>query len=92
MYSSDKFLKDLQNDYCSDLLVDTSDTLRWLEETNNKLSRERKKSMKCFTFDFKSLYDSLDPMLVKEAITHAMDVSRPEWSTELKNWLLALIV
>ncbi len=44
----------------------------------------------CFTFDFKSLYDSLDPNLVIEALQHAMNTSRPG-SNELRNWILALI-
>ena len=55
------------------------------------MSPARKKLLNCFTFDFKALYDSLNPDLVKEALTHAINVSRPDWSEELKNWLLSLV-
>ena len=75
VYIADRFLKNLEKDYCQDLLVDSSDALRWLENKNSILSRATKKSINCFTFDFKSLYDSLDPALVKEALVHAMNDS-----------------
>ena len=91
VYIADHYLKKLEKDFCKDLLVDTSDALRWLENANATLSSETKKSMKCFTFDFKALYDSLNPDLVKEAVKYAMNVSRPDWSDELKNWILSLI-
>ena len=81
----------MEKDFCKDLLKDTSDALRWLEEKNNTLSLETKKQIKFFTFDFKALYDSLEPDLVKEAVMHAMNTSRPEWSEGLKEWILALI-
>ena len=58
---------------------------------NETLSSETKKAIHCFTFDSKALYDSLDPELVKEAMMFAMNSSRPEWSEELKIWLLSLI-
>ena len=73
VYIADHFLKKLEKDFCGDLLVDTSDALRWLDNANITLSSETKKSTKCFTFDFKSLYDSLDPNLVKEALMHSMN-------------------
>ena len=47
--------------------------------------------MNCFTFDFKALYDSLEPALVKEAIRNAMDTCHPDWSNELKEWIISLI-
>ena len=80
VYIADRYLKDLEKDFCKDLLTDTSDALRWLEGVNSRLSSEKKKSLKCFTFDFKALYDSLDPALVKEALISAMDTYRSEWS------------
>ena len=91
VFIADRYLKDLEKDYCTDLLVDTSDALRWLDEANRELSAARKKSVNCFTFDFKALYDSLNPDLVKEALMDAMNMSRPGWSEELKNWLLSLV-
>ena len=91
VYIADQFLKKLEKDFCQDLLVDSSDALRWLEKANSTLSPGTKKTIKCFTFDFKALYDSLDPELVKEAVMDAMNTVRPEWSEGLKNWLLSLI-
>ena len=47
--------------------------------------------MKAFTFDFKSLYDSLNPDLVKEALQHAMQTCRPAWSESKRKWILDLV-
>ena len=91
VYIADRFLKQLEKDFCKDLLVDTSDALRWLELKNVSLSVETKKQIRFFTFDFKALYDSLDPELVKEALRYAMNTSRQQWSEEFKNWIIELI-
>ncbi len=91
VFLADRFLKPLEKDYCKDLLRDTSDALRWLDTADREISSETKKTINCFTFDFKSLYDSLEPNLVKEAIKKAMDSCRSEWSTDLCNWILSLI-
>ena len=91
VFIADRFLKSLEKDYCKDLLVDTADALRWLDKVDQELNPETKKTMNCFTFDFKALYDSLKPDLVKEAIKHAMDECRPEWSDGLKSWIISLI-
>ena len=91
VFIADRYLKDLEIDFCKDLLADTSDALRWLDNANRSMSLEKKKSTNCFTFDFKALYDSLDPELVKEALMHAMDLSRPQWSVEFKSWLLSVV-
>ena len=37
VYIADKFLKGLENDFCKDLLVDTSDALRLLDRTNSRI-------------------------------------------------------
>ena len=47
--------------------------------------------MRAFTFDYKSLYDSLDPDLVIEALTTAMSEAREDWSDDLKRWILDLV-
>ena len=91
VFIADRFLKALEKDYCKDLLVDSSDALRWLDAADRELSPETKKTLKCFTFDFKSLYDSLNPELVKEAVKHAMNVCRQDWSESLKDWITSLI-
>ena len=91
VFLADKFLKDLEKDYCKDLLADTSSALRWLDAANQTLSPETKKTINCFTFDFKALYDSLDPNLVKKAVKYAMDSCRPDWTEEQKQWIISLI-
>ena len=91
VFLAERFLKTLEKDFCKDLLVDTSDALRWLDSANQTLTSDIKKTMNCFTFDFKSLYDSLEPNLVKEAMRYAMDTCRPDWSNELKQWIISLI-
>ena len=91
VFITDKYLTPLEKDFCKDLLLDTSDALRWLESTNQTLSPDRKKSVKSFTFDFKALYDSLQPILVLEAINRAMDTCRPDWSNDFKQWILRLV-
>ena len=91
VFIADRFLKTLEKDYCKDLLADTSDALRWLDSTDQELDSETKKKMNCFTFDFKALYDSLEPNLVMEAVRNAMNTCRPDWSTEFKDWIISLI-
>ena len=72
VFIADRFLKDLEEKYCGDLLKGTTSALKWLDTVNNSYSTDEKKHMKAFTFDFKSLYDNLRPELVKEAVMHAM--------------------
>ena len=91
VFVADRFLKPLEKDFCKDLLADTSDALRWLDLADQELSPEFKKTLSCFTFDFKSLYDSLKPDLVKEAVAYAMGACRPEWSGDLRSWIISLI-
>lgn len=91
VFLADRFLKALEKDYCGDLLVDTSDALRWLESENQSLPTDSKIQINAFTFDFKALYDSLEPNLVIEAVRSAMETCRPDWSNELKNWIISLI-
>ena len=91
VFLADRYLSSLQKDYCGDLLEDTSSALRWLDLADRELDPEIKKALNCFTFDFKSLYDSLQPALVNEAIKYAMDTCRPDWSNELKDWIISLI-
>ena len=91
VFIADRFLRALEKYFCKDLLIDSSDALRWLDAVNHDLSPDTKKAMNCFTFDFKALYDSLKPELVKEAVKHAMDTCRPDWSEPFKIWILSLI-
>ncbi len=85
-----KFLKDLEKDYCEDLLSDTTDALQWLDQVNTESSVTDKMRFKSFTYDFKALYDSLNPVMVLEALQHAMNTCRTPWSPEFKKWILDL--
>ena len=85
----DRFLKELQQDYCNDLIKDTTTALRWLKSINSKYSPDNYK--KSLRFNFKSHYDNLKPRLVKEAVLHAMEICRTSWSTAKRNWILQLI-
>ena len=91
VFIADRFLKDLETDFCEDLLKDTNSALSWLDSVNENYSVADKKQMKAFTFDFKSLYDSLKPDLVIEAVRYAITTCRPEWSDRKRKWILDLI-
>ena len=91
VFLADKFLRPLEKDFCKDLLLDTNDTLKWLDDTDKQLDPNLKSRLKSFSFDFKSLYDSLSPTLVLEALKCAMDEQRSTWSNELKEWILDLV-
>ena len=62
------YIQLLEKDFCEDLLKDTNGALLWLDEIDRKSSVLSKKNFKSFTFDYKSLYDSLKPELVTEAL------------------------
>ena len=85
VFICDRFLRLLELDYCKDLLKDTSDALIWLDGTNNTIDKNLKRNLRCFTFDFKSLYDSLNPNLVIEALEHAMSECRKTGRTNLNH-------
>ena len=91
VYITDKYLRPLEVDFCQDLLLDTNDTLLWLDQLDSSLDNTTKKSSRCFSFDFKALYDSLNPNLVIEALQFAMNAYRPEWSEHFKTWITDLI-
>ena len=91
VFLAEKFFKQLEEDYCKDLLKDTTDALKWLDRTNSEQPTSFKKTLRAFTFDFKSLYDSLDPELVKEALNDSMITCRPDWSPEFREWITQLV-
>ena len=85
------FLKPLQNEFCKDLLGDSSQLLQWLEGYDGKDLGDRR--IRGFALDFDSLYDSLRPSLVIEAVRSAItecDCSA-NWSTDMVSWLCKLI-
>ena len=91
VYLADRYLRLLERDFCKDLLIDTNDTLWWLEVVNNTLDHNQKKKLRPFTFDYKALYDSLSPELVCEALEVAMTEERDQWSADKKKWILSLV-
>ena len=91
MFAAENFLRDLEKDFCGDLLQDSTDALLWLENTNETIEPEEKQSLSCFTYDFKALYDSLDPSLVISALKEAAEECRPDWSTDFIAWLVDLV-
>ena len=88
VFLADKYLRQLERDFCEDLLIDNRDALVWLDNINNTLDIELKSNIKAFTFDYKALYDSLSPHLTIQALKVAMEEKRPEWSAKFKEWLI----
>ena len=80
-----KLLKQLEQEFCQDLLLETNDALLWLASTNDLLDQHTKSQQRAFSFDYKALYDSLDPHPVVE-VTVAMEEYREleEWPEEQK--------
>ena len=87
VFVAKNFLKNVEKEYCGDLLKDTTGALQWLDVLNDKHITTQKKLFRCFTFDFASLYDSLKPSLVREAVRHAFDQIHPDWDQDKKDWI-----
>ena len=94
---SDKFLnwkyfQALQDEFCEDLVKDSTEVLRWLEDTQkaHPVGLGIKK-INGFSWDFSSLYDNLTPDLVLEALGVAMDELKRDWPPDFKDWLLDLV-
>ena len=82
-----KFLKPLQDDFCNDVVQDSTEVLQWLEELNKK----KLPGVKGFSWDFSALYDNLSPTLVITALKCAINECRPGWSVELVDWIIQLV-
>ena len=82
-----KYLKPLQDEFCFDLVKDSTETLKWLEG----VASSRDSGLSGFTWNFSSLYDNLTPELVLEALIFAISELRPEWSASFVDWLLKLV-
>ena len=82
-----KYLKPLQDDFCSDLVKDSTEALKWLD-SHNKLASG---GVSGFAWDFSSLYDNLTPQLVMEALLVAIHELRPDWSAEFIKWIMDLV-
>ncbi|KAL5263914.1 hypothetical protein ACHWQZ_G005109 [Mnemiopsis leidyi] len=86
-YINWKYLKPLQDQFCSDLVKDSTEALRWLESHKDLAGR----SVNGFAWDFSSLYDNLTPQLVMEALLVAIHELRPDWSAEFIKWIMDLV-
>ena len=91
VYLADKYLKSLERDFCSDLLIDTNDALAWLENVNDSLDHNIKRKLRAFTFDYKALYDCLDPELTIRTLSTAIEECREDWDPDFKQWILKLV-
>ena len=85
IFIANEWLKPLQKDFCKDVVNDSIDVLQWLELMNLEINETNVKDIKAFTFDFASLYDSLTPQLVKEALKFAIRKCRQQWKNEFTN-------
>ena len=83
-----KWLKKLEDDFCTDLVKDSNSMLKWLDSIDNTCPNDIKRDLKAFTFDFEALYDSLTPELVLESIKYAVNKCRPNWTRGFLDWLL----
>ena len=84
-----KFLQPLQEEFCKDLVRDSTAVIQWLEEINRS---KTKKNIHGFSWDFAALYDNLTPSLVLEALEQAILELRPEWTEScLTTWILQLV-
>ena len=80
-----KILQDVQNEYCTDLVKDSTDALirlnGWFPIAESQP----------FALDVVALYDSINPSLAIEALDCALRQCRPQWSHEYLNWLKELV-
>ena len=81
-YVAVNFLKGLQDDYCGDLVQDSTMFLQKLE--NISLGS----TAYSFNLDVESLYDSIRRSDVEDALRHAISKCRPNWSADFVDWVL----
>ena len=91
VFLAEKWLQQLQADYCKDLVESTDETLKWLDDLNKSDSFKNKRNVRAFTFDFEALYDSITPELAIQALKSAITECRPDWSETFVEWLCYLL-
>ena len=82
-----KFLQPLQEEFCKDLVKDSTEALGWLED----IAKSKSAGLSGFSWDFSSLYDNLSPEFVLEALTFAISELRSDWSNDFVGWLISLL-
>ena len=91
VFVAEKWLNDLQKDYCKDLVESTDEALIWLDDLNKDINFTSKRNVRAFTFDFEALYDSITPTLAIEAVKSAITECRPDWSDIFVEWICYLL-
>ena len=85
-----KWLGDLTKDYAGDLVKDTTDALRKLEEIGRS-GVVSHNNIFSFNLDVVSLYDSLSHDLVMDALDDAIETCRPDWTHDFIDWFKGMI-
>ena len=85
-----KWLSPLCKDYACDLVKDSSEALRKLDELESRgvVSDD----MLAFSLDVVSLYDSLTFDVVQDGLFDAMQCCRPDWSIDFRAWIVDLTI
>lgn len=89
-FISVNFLRTLQEEYCKDLLQDTTMLLQKLDLVERDLEIEGSRDF-LFTIDFEQLYDSLSRDVVFLALREAIDIYRPDWDRSTIEWVISSV-
>ena len=88
-YLATKFLNDLQQEYCGDLLQDSTMFLQKLDMLNK--SGSVTPNVLLFNMDIEALYDSLKRDHVELALRDAISDVRPTWTNAFIEWLITSV-
>ena len=80
------YLQQLQQDYCTDLIQDSTMFLQKLDAIEKSV--EIKNSYLIFNMDVEALYDSIKREHVTTALRHAIGQCRKTWEENFIEWLL----
>ena len=83
------FLSQLQLDYCTDLIQDSTMFLQKLDHIER--TTEMRKDYLIFNMDVEALYDSIKREQVEVAIRDAIQQCRPDWDEGFIFWLLTSV-
>ena len=83
------YLQHLQQDYCADLIQDSTMFLQKLDAIEESVGMKNNYLM--FNMDVEALYDSIKREHVNLAIRHAIEQCRKTWEEDFIEWLLGSI-
>ena len=83
------YLQHLQQDYCADLIQDSTMFLQKLDAIEESVGM--KNNYLIFNMDVEALYDSIKREHVNLAIRHAIEQCRKTWEEDFIEWLLGNI-